>query len=407
MAKRFGLLIFFVYILFISLVGLIFIRNYTSTRNAYLKIARNYISGIKQTFTVFSCHRDMKLDDISRVIDKLTNEGEFDYLAYVIGDSVVYWQSKYDYFLPVEPGISDSLRIVKTIDHDILEFNVNLGENSSLVGGYSLKFLDVILKKQKKTGLTLVLFSTLIFLIALIGILKFHERIVRMEARIREEEAEKKRFQELSSFSSLIAHEIKNPLNTINLALQMIESRYGKDKYTDMIRNETRRLISIVNDFRSLSRPIKLKITRCSLRDLVYKVSSGLQTELGKKISVRVNEETYIICDPHWMEQLIYNILKNSIEAKATEVVINVKKSGNQFLLEIRDNGKGMDEEELSHIFDMFYTTKTRGLGLGMYLVKKIVEEHGGEINASSSPGKGVKFTIKIPSKIKHPQKSS
>lgn len=399
MAKRFGLLIVLVYILFVSLVGFIFSKNYTTTREAYLKIARNYISGIKQTFTVFSCHRDMKLEDISRVIDKLTKEGEFDYLAYIIGDSVVYWQSKYDFFLPIEPELRDSLRIVRTIDHDILEFRVNLRENSSLIGGYSLKFLDIILRKQKKTGLTLVFFLTLIFLIALIGILKFHERIVKMEAKIKEEEAEKKRFQELSSFSSLIAHEIKNPLNTINLALQMIEARCERDKYTEMIRNETKRLISIVNDFRSISRPIKLKLAKCGLGELIDKVSSGLQDELGKNISIKINEETDVTCDPHWMEQVIYNILKNSIEANATEIQVYVKKTGHNFLIEIRDNGKGMDKEELSHIFDMFYTTKTRGLGLGMYLVKKIIEAHGGEISAESSPSRGVKFTIKIPLK--------
>ncbi len=397
MAKRFGLLIVLVYILFVSLVGFIFFRNYTSTRNAYLKIARNYISGIKQTFTVFSCHRDMRLEDISRVIDKLTKEGEFDYLAYMIGDSVVYWQSKYDFFLPVEPEKSDSLRIVKTIDHDILEFRVNLGENSFLIGGYSLKFLDVIMKKQKRTGLTLVIFSTLIFLIALIGILKFHERILRMEARIKEEEAEKKRFQELSSFSSLIAHEIKNPLNTINLALQMIEARCKRDKYTEMIRNETKRLISIVNDFRSISRPIKIKLASCRLSELFNKVSAGLKNELGKTITIKIDEGTDVRCDPHWMEQLVYNILKNSIEADATEVRVNVKKIGHHFVIEIIDNGKGLNDEELSHIFDMFYTTKTRGLGLGMYLVKKIVEAHGGEISAEGSPGRGVKFVLKIP----------
>ncbi len=398
MAKRFGLLIFLVYILFVSLVGFIFFRNYTSTRNAYLKIARNYISGIKQTFTVFSCHRDMKLEDISRVIDKLTKEGEFDYLAYMIGDSVVYWQSKYDYFLPIEPGISDSLRIVKTIDHDILEFKVNLGRHSSLVGGYSLKFLDVILKKQKRTGLTLVFFSTLIFLIALVGILKFHERIVRMEARIKEEEAEKKRFQELSSFSSLIAHEIKNPLNTIHLALQMIESECGRDRFTEMIRNETKRLISIVNDFRNVSRPIKLKLANCKLSELINKVVSGLQAELARNISVKVDEETDVFCDPHWMEQVLYNIFKNAIEADATEIKVDVKRRGHSFILEISDNGSGMSEEALTHIFDMFYTTKTRGLGLGLYLVKKIVEAHGGEIDVKGNPGNGLKFTIRIPS---------
>ncbi len=204
MAKKFGLLVVFVYSLFLILVGLMFTRNYVSTRNAYIKIAENYISGIKQTFSVFSRHRDMKFSDIAEVIDELTFSGDFDYLAYIVDDSVAYWQSKYDFFLPVEPESRETLRIIRTIDHDILEFRVNIGEKTYLIGGYSLEFLDKTLKKQRRTGLLLVVFSTLIFFIALLGIFKFHEKILQMEARIKEEEAEKKRFQELSSFSSIL-----------------------------------------------------------------------------------------------------------------------------------------------------------------------------------------------------------
>lgn len=410
MAKKFGLLIFLVYILFVSIVGFIFIKNYTATKKAYLKIARNYISGIKQTFTVFSTHRDMKPLDIAQVIDELTKEGEFDYLAYITEDSVVYWQSKYDFFLPIKPDRLDSMRIIKTVDHNILEFRANLGKNSSLIGGYSLEFLDVILRKQKKTAITLTFFSTIIFLIALIGVLKFHEKVVKMEAKIREEEADKKRFRELSSFSSLIAHEIKNPLNTINLALQMIETKCGKGKYTAMIREETQRLISIVNDFRNVARPIKLKLAKCELGKLIDKVVAGLQSELSKDISVKINERTNVICDPHWMEQVIYNIFRNSIEADATEIRVEISRIGNNFLLEISNNGKEMEKEEITHIFEMFYTTKNRGLGLGMYLVKKIIEAHGGDIIVENNHDKRVKFRIKLPyinSSVMHHQKST
>ncbi len=391
MAKKFGFLVVFVYFLFLILVGLMFTRNFVSTRDAYIKIAENYISGIKQTFSVFSRHRDMKFSDIAGVIDELTGSGDFDYLAYVVDDSIAYWQSKYDFFLPIEPESRETLRIVRTIDHDILEFRVNIGRGTYLIGGYSLEFLDRTLKKQRRTGITLVLFSTLIFMIALFGIFKFHQNIIRMEARIKEEEAEKKRFQELSAFSSLIAHEIKNPLNTINMAIQMIEQKCGSDKFTNVIKEETKRLMTIVNEFRNIARPVKIKALRCSLKGVIDKVKRSIEAEFGSVFDLEIEENARVFCDPHWMEQVFYNLIKNSIEAGANRISIKIYDRG----IEIEDNGPGL-EDNTDKIFEMFYTTKTRGLGIGLYLVKKIVEAHGWSIEVKSDRGKGTKFIIRF-----------
>lgn len=202
-----------------------------------------------------------------------------------------------------------------------------------------------------------------------------------------------------------LAHELKNPLAVCSGYLEMIpESVEPKvDGYLNIISDELKRSLTILNDFSSLGKIKKLDKEELDLSLLfedVQNVLNPLYQENNGQITIPKEDELYICGDYARLKQVLINILKNSLEAKNKDIIkasIKIKKQKNNYKISIADNGKGMTKEELNHIYDMFYTTKTNGSGIGVPFIKEIVDLHGGEVDYKSQKNKGTIITITLP----------
>ncbi len=216
----------------------------------------------------------------------------------------------------------------------------------------------------------------------------------------------------LGTFASGLAHEVRNPLNSIALQLSILERRLGRatfDKPQEVqevmgvIREEIKRLDSLVGDFLLFSRTNRIQYTPASLDVLIDEVTRLLRPE-ARAVGVtlrrqRIGEDLpEIAMDGERMKQVVINLLRNAIEALAGRDGHVIAESGlvdGRAQIVVRDDGPGLPEG--LDVFQLFVTTKEKGTGLGLSIAQQIVLEHGGEIAATSVPGRGATFTISLP----------
>lgn len=202
-----------------------------------------------------------------------------------------------------------------------------------------------------------------------------------------------------------LAHELKNPLAVCSGYLEMIPKTENQKitDYLNIISDELKRSLTILNDFSSLGKIKKLDKEELDLSLLfedVHEILNPLYEENNGNITIPKEDEFYIYGDYNRLKQVVINILKNSLESKNKDTIkadIKIKKVKNNYKIFITDNGKGMSKEELSHIYDMFYTTKSNGSGIGVPYIKEIIDLHGGEVDYKSQKNKGTTITITIP----------
>jgi two-component system sensor histidine kinase HydH len=227
--------------------------------------------------------------------------------------------------------------------------------------------------------------------------------------RLEESNSEKARLERLSALGEMamtVAHEIKNPLNAIKGSVSYLKDNFKGQvlvEFLSIIEEETRRLNEIVTTFMRFSRPSPLKmqisdIQRC-ISDTVELVR---QEATEKNVEVAASVDSAIApfyFDPHQFKQALLNLLVNAIEAtkEGDSVKIKAFLMGQNVVVSVSDTGEGMTEEVVANIFKPFFTTKTRGTGLGLACVERIVKDHHGEITVKSTVGKGTEFIITLP----------
>ncbi|HHF53452.1 MAG TPA: HAMP domain-containing histidine kinase [candidate division WOR-3 bacterium] len=283
-----------------------------------------------------------------------------------------------------------------------MEFSRELRNGYFIVGGYSLEYMDEFERRAKKNFIIVLLVLIVSAIISLFLVVKLENLILKREIALREEAALRKHFEELSALSSAVSHEIKNPLNTLSLLLDRLKEKGTvEEKYLSIIENEIARMNRIVDQFRNIARPVTMKKETCRLRDIIDKALSSVRVELGMpsiKVEVDVPGAMVLSCDSDLMNQVFYNLIKNAFEAieDSGTIYITARKSGKKIIIELKDTGKGMDEETLSKAMSFFYTTKTHGLGIGLAISRRIIEAHGGRLYVKSQPGKGTLVIIEM-----------
>ncbi|HMA99889.1 MAG TPA: ATP-binding protein [Spirochaetota bacterium] len=228
--------------------------------------------------------------------------------------------------------------------------------------------------------------------------------------------------QSLSGLTAGLAHEIKNPLGSLDLHLQLV-NRFIKNKrmedkeelseLTKVIGDEIKRLHFIVNDFLFSLRPVKPQLKPDNINLVLQEACALLRPEIEN--SDIILEEEYsgkvpvVDLDKNYIKNAVINLIKNAAAAvkvrdDANERLVKVvtKIKDEKLLLLIRDNGIGMNKETVNKIFEPYFTTKEKGTGLGLTVVYKIIKEHNGEIIISSEPDKGTEFRIEFPLAEKH-----
>jgi len=203
-----------------------------------------------------------------------------------------------------------------------------------------------------------------------------------------------------------VAHEIKNPLMIIGGFSNQIKRRLEDEKDVqklEMILEEVRRLEGLVanlgdftKEYRLVKRHANINSVLTDVLEIMQGVCSTGKYEFKQSLSAGVAE---INCDPDKLKQVFINIISNGLEAMTYGGAISVstERLPNGIEVSITDEGTGIPEEDLEHIFEPFYTTRETGSGLGLSISYKIVEAHGGEIWADSRPGKGTSFIIQLP----------
>ncbi len=213
--------------------------------------------------------------------------------------------------------------------------------------------------------------------------------------------------------ASAIAHEIRNPLNYINLTLDHLRKKFAPEdaekqatfeKLTAQLKTEVGRINRQISDFLSYSRPIKLNLQPIDIRDVIKDsrlIIEPQAAELNIKINLVERENVpKIIGDAEILRSVFNNLLTNAMQAmEKTGGNINMTISPDEdyVKIEVSDKGIGISEENLSKIFEPYFSTKETGTGLGLAIVQKIIEDHNGTIEVASKLNKGTLFTVKLP----------
>ncbi len=222
-------------------------------------------------------------------------------------------------------------------------------------------------------------------------------------------EAEKEKTVLLEEMGTVLAHEIRNPLGSIKGAAQFLRTDCGdaeKRKLFDIIIEETDRLNEVVSHFLSFARPFAISLSEEQINDVVEKAISliGMNSDSGKII---IEKDLHpglapALIDREQIIQVILNIALNGIEAmpdggKLIFRTFRIESDGRESVgISIRDTGQGMDKEQIGNIFKPFYTTKKRGIGLGLAICNRIIKNHQGRIRVKSIPGRGSVFYIRL-----------
>ena len=246
--------------------------------------------------------------------------------------------------------------------------------------------------------------------------------IIRIDdvTEIRSQEVLMRRMENLTSLTSLaasVAHEIKNPLGSISIHIQLIQKAIAKarekdglipnekfvERYLEIVNEEIDRLNKIIVDFLFAVRPISMEVETVNLNKQLENFVEFIKPELDrKKLSLDTKIAKNIpdlLLDSKLLKQVLINLAQNAIAATEAGGKINIStlvKNDSVFVY-FADSGIGMDKETQNRIFEPYYTTKVTGTGLGLTMVYKIIKEFGGNINVKSEVGKGTIFTISLP----------
>jgi signal transduction histidine kinase len=209
-----------------------------------------------------------------------------------------------------------------------------------------------------------------------------------------------------------VAHEIRNPLNVINLSIDLVRTRYAPDDeqkrvqfhtILSSIKDELNRLKHLVNDLLDYGRPAQLAVQTLDLRDLVKETVAMVEpqaSEQGVDIAVDFDgEPAEIRGDRERLKSCFSNIAINAVQAMPAggHLSASVRKMNGHVEVSISDTGVGLKPEHREKIFEPYFSTKQTGFGLGLAITKKVVDEHSGTIEVQSEPDQGTTFTVRLP----------
>jgi nitrogen fixation/metabolism regulation signal transduction histidine kinase len=224
-------------------------------------------------------------------------------------------------------------------------------------------------------------------------------------------------------FARRLAHEIKNPLTPIQLAAQELDETYdGPDEEyrrklehaRAIIEEEVATLRRLVGEFSAFAKLPRADLSPSDLNEVVHAIEASVPAmledvggEVPAPVKVRIQDATQPIdvrMDPMMLKRGVDNLVRNAVQSAyeaypdgGGRVVVEAFRRGGSGIIEVRDNGPGIAEENWERVFDPYYTTKSEGTGLGLAIVKKVVLEHAGEVRLDRAPEGGARFTIELP----------
>lgn len=231
-----------------------------------------------------------------------------------------------------------------------------------------------------------------------------------------------KQLERMNSFATMalgLAHEIKNPLSGISGAAQLLASNQNLDdqaqKYAQIIEKESQRVADLIADLMNLARPKRLRLSKVNVNHIIHEMLLLQKAALDFELEIIEDYDPSLPkIDADWasLNQVFLNLFKNAKDALKkikkpkikietrilTDAFLKKQNDRRQFVaIEFRDNGLGMDQEQIQNIFTPFFTTKVKGTGLGLVLCHQIIEKHEGYLKVTSKLNQGSCFSVLLP----------
>lgn len=237
-------------------------------------------------------------------------------------------------------------------------------------------------------------------------------RDITESRRETEETIEVERFSALNMLAAGVAHEIGNPLNSLNIHLQLMQRNLRKvppkvraslEESVNVARSEVARLDNIITQFLRAIRPQALQLQPAEINQVLNDALQFLGPEIQDRdilLEKRLGQGMPLLqLDSDQIKQAFYNICRNAFQAMQSGGILHVETSQDAEHVKVvfADSGGGIAPENITRIFEPYFTTKSDGNGLGLLIVRRIVRAHGGEVMLESAPGRGLTVTILLP----------
>jgi signal transduction histidine kinase len=221
------------------------------------------------------------------------------------------------------------------------------------------------------------------------------------------------RLAAISKLTKNVAHEIKNPLNAIALRLDLLRAKWGEpdeevSRELDILSKEVLRLDRVVKTFLDFSRPVEVHFQEADLCALTKEIVDLMAPQAhSARIALQLEtppEPARMRADPDMLKQAILNLVSNAMEAMKSggDLRLKVDQPDGLVLLEVADSGPGIPTELRDKVFQLYFTTKTKGSGIGLALTYRAVQLHNGTIGFTSEIGRGTTFRLQFPSAVRH-----